>query len=135
VRKKREREREREKREFFRFFAGVFFFRRKKKLSLNGSIIKPGAGLPFLYIQWPELPYFRCRDRSAGRAPHLFVERGEGGRGYGGEERRERQQELFLFSLLFPCHQLFLFPFGALLPRAGLTTRLPYPRGSLPFIS
>lgn len=71
------------------------------------------------------LSFFSFGRRGKGRG------REEGGLGEGGE--KERQQELLLPSYL-PLPAAFssdLF-FWLLLTRAGLTTRLPYPRGSLP---
>jgi len=105
---------------------------------------KPGAGLPFYSMARASLlplpRSIRGMKPISFLLPPFGVRGGKEGGGregvWGSREQEERAARAAFFDVpLFSCRQLFLFPLWLLLTRAGLTTRLPYPRGSLPFYS
>ena len=128
------------------FFGGkkVFFSteRERRKKKSNGSI-KSLEPVCLLFIKSMARASLLPLPRSIrGMKPSLFLSplggggnnrggRGEGVLGREGKEEGRQELPFLIFFLPLPLSTLPLSLFRLLLTRAGLTTRLPYPRGSL----
>ena len=111
------------------FFGGkkVFFSteRERRKKKSNGSI-KSLEPVCLLFIKSMARASLLPLPRSIrGMKPSLFLSP------LGGKEEGRQELPFLIFFLPLPLSTLPLSLFRLLLTRAGLTTRLPYPRGSL----